>query len=418
MKRAFLYISIVFSIFSCKPKDSFKKTTSFDALKDSLSYELREIHQQGGFYGFGVAIVNQDSTLYAEGFGYSALDTERPYTKNTLQNIASVSKTLIGISLLKAQEMGKLKISDPVNQHLPFEVINPLHPKDTITIQHLATHTSSIQDGDLYGQKSYILKHSEDLERAKSMPSAEEFNTPAADIAMDVFLKNFLSTEGEWYQDANFLKSRPGQFYEYTNVGATLAAYIIEVTTGMSYADFTETHILKPLKLDASGWTTSAIDTANLTQLFTVDGQQIPDYKLITYPDGGLITSVDDKAKYLSELIKGYAGNGTLLTSKSYEQFFTEFLSEKNFEEERDTDRPFDDEYNSGLFIGHSPIGYIGHMGGDPGVSTFMFFNPKTKVGKLFFVNTDLDSKGAKQFYAVWDKLAEYEEKLQKQVIK
>ncbi len=409
MKRTLLVILISVSLFSCKRETTFKKSTSFDTLVDSLSLELAEIQKQGPIKGFGVAIVNEDTTLYAKGFGHASIDSELPYTKNTLQNIASVSKTLIGISLLKAQEMNKLKLDDPVNNYLPFEVFNPFYPKDTITIKQLATHTSSIQDGDLYGEKSYILMKSKDTVRIRSIPSAEGFNAPESDMDMGRFLKNFLSLEGEWYQQTNFLENQPGEIYEYTNVGATLAAYVIELATGTSYADFTKEHILTPLEMTSSGWSTPEVDATHLTQLFTVDGKQIPDYKLITYPDGGLITSVDDKSKYLSELIKGFSGKGKLLSAKSYELFFSEFLSENNFEEERDTDRPFDDEYNSGLFIGHTPIGHIGHMGGDPGVSTFMFFDPKTKIGKLLFVNTDLDKKGADEFYAIWDKLGGYE---------
>lgn len=412
MKQTLLFILISISIFSCKREATIQNKTSLDILKDSLSSELVEIQRQGSIKGFGVAIVNEDTTLYTGGFGYSNMDTKLPYTKNTLQNIASVSKTLIGISLLKAQEMGKLSLKDPVNNYLPFKVFNPFNPQDTITVEHLATHTSSIQDGDLYGKKSYVLQKAEDTLRTKSIPTAEEFNAPKSDMDMGLFLENFLSPQGEWYQQANFLENKPGERYEYTNVGATLAAYIIEIATGVSYADFTKNHILVPLEMSSSGWNTNEVDTTYVTQLFTVDGKQIPGYKLITYPDGGLITSVADKAKYLSELIKGSSGNGGLLSEKSYKLFFAEFLSENNFEEERDTDRPFDDEYNSGLFIGHTPIGYIGHMGGDPGVSTFMFFDPKSKIGKLLFVNTDLDEKGADQFYSIWEKLSEYEKRM------
>ncbi|TAI48507.1 serine hydrolase domain-containing protein [Flagellimonas allohymeniacidonis] len=415
MKRTLLITLICIAFFSCKREANIQNAPSFEILKDSLSYELAEIQKQGSIKGFGVAIVNEDTTLYAKGFGHSNVDPERAYTIKTLQNIASVSKTLIGISLLKAQEMDKLSLEDPVNNYLPFEIFNPFHPEDTITIKHLATHTSSIQDGDLYGQKSYILKNTEDTLRIKSIPSAEAFNAPGSDMDMGLFLKNFLSSKGEWYQRTNFLENKPGQLYEYTNVGATLAAYIIEIVTGTSYAEFTKKHILAPLEMTSSGWNTAELDTTLLTQLFTVDGKQIPDYKLITYPDGGLITSVTDKAKYLSEIIRGGSGNGKLLSEKSYRLFFSEFLSESNFEEERDTDRPFDDEYNSGLFIGHTPIGQIGHMGGDPGVSTFMFFDPKTKIGKLLFVNTDLDREGADEFYNIWDKLGVYEKRMGQQ---
>ncbi|SHH09354.1 serine hydrolase domain-containing protein [Flagellimonas flava] len=416
IRQASLIVLLGISFFSCKKEGTVQNSSSFEVLKDSLSSELTQIHKQGSIKGFGVAIVNEDTTLYAKGFGYARLDHKKAYTKHTIQNIASVSKTLIGISLLKAQEMNKLNIEDPVNNYLPFEVFNPFYPEDTITIKQLATHTSSIQDGDLYGEKSYILESAKDTIKIKSIPSAEGFNAPESDMDMGTFLQSFLSTEGKWYQQTSFLENRPGEHYEYTNVGATLAPYIIEKVTGSPYDNFTQKHILDPLEMTSSGWKLTELDTTQLTSLFTVDGKRIPNYKLITYPDGGLITSVNDKAKYLSEIIKGFSGNGKLLTEKSYKLFFSEFLSDVNFDGERDTDRPFDDEYNSGLFIGHTPIGQIGHMGGDPGVSTFMFFNPNSKTGKLLFVNTDLDEKGADQFYSIWNKMGLYEKGMSEKI--
>ncbi|MEL7271654.1 MAG: serine hydrolase domain-containing protein [Bacteroidota bacterium] len=415
MKRVpyLIILSIVF--FSCKKEASTNSITELEALQDSISRTLTEIHRQGGIKGFGVAIVNADTTLYSEGFGYATLDSTKAYTKHSLQNIASVSKTLIGISLLKAQEMQKLNLDDPVNDYLPFEVSNPYHPEDTITIKQLATHTSSIQDGDLYDTTSYILKNGADTVIVQSMPRVDGFNPPSANMDMGTYLEKFLSQEGEWYQPIHFLEQRPGQFYEYTNIGATLAAYIIERATETSYSDFTQTHILTPLGLTSSGWNSAALDTTKLTQLFTDQGRQIPNYTLITYPDGGLITSADDKAKYLSEIIKGYSQEGTLLSKESYSLFFSKFLSESHFKEGRDTERPFDDEYNSGLFVGHTPNGQIGHTGGDPGVSSFMFFNPDTGIGKLLFINTDLNQKTADQFFAIWDTLASYEQRLDEQ---
>lgn len=62
--------------------------------------------------------------------------------------------------------------------------------------------------------------------------------------------------------------------------------------------------------------------------------------------------------------------------------------------------------------MGISAQGQIGHTGGDPGVVTHMFFNTKTKMGKILIANTDLDKEGIKEFIDIWNKLVEYENKL------
>lgn len=108
--------------------------------REALTDQLDSIQQNGKIPGFAVSIANADGTIYAKGFGYADVKSETPYTEHTIQPIASVSKTLIGIALMKAREMGKLKLDDPILQYLPFKVSNPNHPEQVITIRHLAVH--------------------------------------------------------------------------------------------------------------------------------------------------------------------------------------------------------------------------------------------------------------------------------------
>jgi hypothetical protein len=134
---------------------------------------------------------------------------------------------------------------------------------------------------------------------------------------------------------------------------------------------------------------------------------------LITYPDGGFITNINDLGKYLTELLKGYSGNGTILTQESYKQLFKIQLTEENFKEKRDETNPYDDEYNSGIFMGFSSFNNIGHTGGDPGVSSLMFFNQKTKIGRILFVNTNIQNQeGLNAFFGIMNKLDDYSSRL------
>jgi CubicO group peptidase (beta-lactamase class C family) len=407
--KLLLHTLITILIFwSCKQTTSTVVSFEEPEWADSLVTELNAINEQGYINGYGVAIVDQNGTLYQQGFGYADVENKKPYTDSTLQNIGSISKTFLGIALLKAQELGKLNLDDDINKYLPFRLSNPYYPNAIITIRHLATHTSTICDTDYYG-KSYILKD----KRASSItPSlgSEDFLDPDSTMSLGTFLEKYLSTEGKWYLKEGFINKQPGALYEYTNVGATLAAYILELATDESYQAFTRRYILKPLKMSNSGWAFDSINFEQHTKLYHNPQIQLPFYSLITYPDGGLLTSVNDMGKYLAELINGYSGNGTLLNQASYQTLFEQQLSEANFEE-RAINRPYDDEFNSGIFMGHTPIGHIGHSGGDPGVSTFMFFDPEAKVGRLLFINTGLEREGAKQYFAIWNKLEKYANK-------
>ena len=392
-----LILNILVSSMYCQTNDSILR---------KLTEELENICSREYINGFSVAIVNQDGTLYEKGFGYSDIKASKKYTNNTVQNIASISKTFIGIALLKAQELGKLNLDDPINKHLSFNVNNPYFPNEQITIRQLATHTSSIKDPSRYEKNGYILKENDNgvAKVNRNFRSADE------KMALNIFLKNILSKEGKWYKKKNFLKTKPGEIFEYSNVAAGLAALVIEKATNQSFNEFTNEHILTPLGMSNSGWSFTEVDFSKHSKLYKDTETELAFYQLVNYPDGGLITSSADLGKYLTELIAGYNGNGSILNKQSYEELFRPQLTDKNYNERNES--AYNDEYNMGVFMGISAQGQIGHTGGDPGVVTHMFFNTETKIGKLLIVNTDLKKEGIKEFIDIWKKLEEYETKL------
>lgn len=406
-----LFIGLVLSCQDKKNSEKAKEDAQMST-RDSLTRELNQIHEAGFINGFGVALVNQNGILYEAGIGFSDMENKRAYTDNTIQNIGSVSKTLIGIALLKAQEMGKLNLDDPINKYLPFKVINPNYPKLPLTIRHLATHTSTILDTDFYNAKAYVLKDEQEKSSPDSVRLNENFNSPDSHMPMIDFLEKVLSKKGEWYGKDGFSQNEPGEIYEYSNIGATLAGAILEIAVQKPYSEFTKAHILEPLGMSSSGWSFENIDLAQHSKLYSDPKTEIPWYSLITYPDGGLITSSNDLGIYLSELIKGHSGEGTLLQKESYDELFKEQLPASSFPE-RDEEDDYDDEYNTGIFMGFTPRGYIGHTGGDPGIATYMFFNPETKIGRILVINTSVsNSGGVDEFYSIWNTLGKYENRL------
>jgi len=400
-----LFIGFLFSCQNNPDPDQSAQSKKLESsnFSDSLSGVLNELYEQGNIIGFSVMVVDQEKAFYEKGFGYSDLRETQSYTVHTIQNIASISKTFLGIALMKAQEMGTLKLDDPVNEYLPFKVTNPYYPEQVITLRHLATHTSSILDSDYYDDKAYILKD-EPNESEESLEMYVKFNLPTTHTSMFDYLENVLSVEGEWYEKKGFLKNKPGEAYNYSNVGATLAALVLEMATGMPYDRFTSKYILEPLKMSSTGWSFASVDMLKHTWLYLDKETIIPYYSLITYPDGGLITSAHDLSKYLIELIKGYNGEGVLLNEKSYKEFFTKQLNPENFSELHGE--------NEGIFLSFTSNGFIGHSGGDPGVATHMYFNSTTNIGIILFVNTELDNEGEEQFYSILNKTWEFGQRL------
>lgn len=378
-----------------------------DSISSKLSRDLEQIYAQEHIVGFSLAIVNSKGALYEKGFGYADKHANKKYTKHSIQNIASISKTFIGIALLKAQELGKLQLNDPINDYLPFQVINPRFPNTPITIRHLATHTSSIKDPIQYEKFGYILKDA----NHKGAKANRNFRSPNDMMAHELYLESILDKQGKWYSKKTFLKNKPGELFEYSNIAAGLAAFVLENATNETFAEFTHKHIFKPLNMKNTAWSFNEVDFTAHTKLYKDTETELAFYKLVNYPDGGLLTSTAELGKYLSELISGYNGNGKLLSTESYNELFHPQLSDKNY-----TDRSsntYNDEYNMGIFMGMSADSQIGHTGGDPGVTTLMFFNAKTNIGKLLFVNTSLNKEGVKELIDIWNKLEENENLLE-----
>jgi len=362
---------------------------------DSLNRELNKVLAEDELPGFGVALVSKDKILYSKGFGNSDKSSQKAYSEHTIQNIGSISKTFIGIAIMKAVEEGKLSLDTPINELLPFKIVHPYHPDEPITLKHLATHTAGIKDGKVY-DRAYVLI--EDLPQNKEAYPGEfwkEYKKMSThpQMPMSDFFQKVLTKEGSLYTKKNFNKPAPGEKYQYSNIGAALAAYVVELATGEKFESYTRKHIMEPLGMNASGWHFDEVDMANHSQLYYQNSVEIPRYTLITYPDGGFITSIHDLSLYLQEAMKGYAGTGNILKTGSFQEMMQDHAP---------------DEHGYGIFWERKVNGRIGHNGADPGVFTYMQFDPETKLGRIVFINTDPSKESIPQVRKIWQTLEKY----------
>ena len=384
MKRIpFLLLLTLF----CSTSPAFTQTTA-----DSLHAELSTLYSQSDLAGFSVSIVDAQGVLYQQGYGFADLENKIPYTPHTIQPIASVSKTFIGVAMMKAIELGYLSLDSNINELLPFKVVNPHYPDKPITIRQLVTHTSGIKDRDYSVYiKSYILQEKPVYAGSKFTLMEKLLLKRVAKnkkISLEEYLRNVLHEEGRWYKKKNFLKAVPGSKYAYSNIGATLAAYIIELSSGVAFDEFTRKHIFEPLEMQDTQWIVEGKRAKKHASLYNKRGQKFPDYYGITYPAGGLATSCADLSQYLKNIFRGYKGEGNLLSEESFQTMLTE----------------------EGVFWGITPKGTFGHAGSNAGVTTYMYFSPSTGTGKIFISNSFVEEKPlTTQVGAIWDVLRKYE---------
>ncbi len=373
-----------------------------------LNRELSALAKKQQIVGFAAAIVDQNHLVYTQAFGYADRKKKIPYTINTLQPIASLSKTVIGVALMKAQELGKLNLDDAINKYLPFTITNPYHPTATITIRQLAAHTSTLKEPEYL--RSYIFEaplpefykdFRDEKLKQEAMADCKErmaYATSEQDrVSISEFIRERFTPAGKYYRDDNFTDRLPGEAYYYSNEGAALAAYIIESATGMSYTDFTRQYIFAPLHMQTTTWDHMSLTKPadkNRSKLYYY-GQDIPRFENITYPDGELVTNIAEFSRYMSAMISGYNGTDNILQAASYREMMA---------------KPADSTHEAVFWeVDNKFPGYIGYSGADMGILTIGHFYKEQGTGVLLFANTsDLTGIGNEflQLYFVLKKYA------------
>jgi CubicO group peptidase (beta-lactamase class C family) len=364
---------------------------SFGQLKpDTLTRQLHEVFLKDSLPGLSVVLVNTKGIIYQKSFGYADIKNAVPFNSGTIQNIGSVSKTFIAVALMKAIELHYFTLETDINSILPFKVVNPNDPDGTITIRQLTNHTSGIIDNPETYPNTYLFKpgFAPYDQAAFNVLKSLGYQSKIADQPMKDFFKEYLSVNGKYYSSGNFGPGKTGSTSRYSNGASALAAYLIEIKSGLSYAEFTDRYILKPLKMTKSGWALVAKDAGNYAKPYYNLNQAFPFYSWITYPEGGLRTSALDLSKYLVEMIKGYQGKSKILDQASFKAMFTPQFSADNLPKDLSLKTR-----NKGIFWNLYNNGTIGHDGDDPGVSTFLFFNTKTGLGGIFICNKYLEDK-------------------------
>jgi CubicO group peptidase (beta-lactamase class C family) len=359
--------------------------------------------------GYSATIILNDTILYQRSFGYADIKEQVPYTLQTRQPIASVSKTFVGIAVAKAVELGLFQLEDDINTLLPFHVANPRYRREPITVSQLVTHTSSITDRLDVVKDEYILCSARpESQHLIDSLRAVGFGKGSDKLTLAEFLKGYFTPGNE----QNFISSKPGKTYNYSNIGAALAAYIVEVKSGMSFKDFTAQYIFAPLHMIHTYWMTDCPEDTAIAQLYTAGMVPYPRYRYHAYPAGELVTTAEDLAIYMKEILKGYEGRGTLLNTASYKALFAPAFNESSKPKGLPPNEP-----NIGILWSHRQNGIIGHTGGDAGVTSFFFIKPATHIGMILISNTEINNwqvpnmPQLEGFQAVWKAMGAYANK-------
>ncbi len=327
--------------------------------------------------GLQAAIISNGKLTWVGSYG------KNDYLKNILVNdstlfmIASCSKPITALGLMKLYDEGHIHLDDDINDYLPFEITNPNYPSKTITFRMLLAHTSSFHDNTPLLVSLYTFENGGD-----------------SPIELEQFVKDYFLADGSFYHpEKNFLDCEPGTVKDYSNAGYALIGYLVEQITGKGFSTYMQEEIFKPLGMDSSYWFLEEIDHRNISMPheFIENEASEGSYKVLKhygfpdYPDGQLRTNVSDYAKIIQLMVHKGKFNGQTFLSEST---VSEFLKVQFPKADKWQAIAWNyNEFNNWMYYLLMPR-LPSHTGVDPGVATVASFDPEKGNGAIIFANT------------------------------
>jgi len=243
--------------------------------------------------GMSVTVTKDDKLIYAKSYGQSDKEAGTSAKNSDLYRLASVSKPITSIAIMKLIEAGKLNLEDKVfgNGALLGTSYGTKTYSDflkAITVKHLLTHTEGA-----WGNSN---------------------NDP-------MFTDPSWSTDQviNWALDNIPVTKTPGTVYDYSNFGYCLLGRIIEKVSGQTYEAYVKKTVLEPAGISDMriGGNTLAQRVSNEVKYYGQGGENPYAYN-ITRMDahGGWLATATDLARLLVK-VDGFSGKADMLSSSS-----------------------------------------------------------------------------------------------------
>ena len=197
----------------------------------------------------------------SEASGPADKATGRALTIDDPVRIASISKLVVALGVMRLVEQGRIDLDRDVSDYLGWRLRNPAFPEDPITLRLLLSHRSSLRD-----EVDYVIPLGRTVQEVLADPKAFD------------------------------PEHRPGSFYRYANLGFPVVGTVLEKATGERFDRLMQRLVLKPMKLDAcfnwSGCSEGKVARAGV--LYAVTGEvrrddlkgKLPDCLVVPAADG------------------------------------------------------------------------------------------------------------------------------------
>ena len=304
-----------------------------------------------GIPAVSVALIDDQTVVWARGFGLARRRDSLPATAETVYRVGSVSKVFTAIAVMQLVERGIVALDSPVTHYLPeFRPASSWY--QPITVRHLLSHRAGL---------------------VREPPVGGYGDRRAPSLVETVASLNRTS-----------LVYPPGSSTKYSNAGLAVAGALVERMSGEPFAEYVQRHVLQPLGEDATSFTPTADLSGRLATglMWAPEGRSdAPSFELGIAPATGLYSTALDLGRLLSAIFAAGTRVRGILRPQTLEAMW----------ELQSGDPEARQGYGLGFHVSTlDGRRRVGHDGAVYGFATTMAFLPEERLGVAVIVTLDL----------------------------
>jgi CubicO group peptidase (beta-lactamase class C family) len=350
-RKALIYLFIISCVSGLHSQTPFPVSEGFRI--DSIMNKLMKKHK---ITGASIAIVDNNQTTYAKGYGLSDRKNKTEADENTVYSIGSITKVFTALAIMQLHNEGKIDLDLSAKYYLPeLQIQSTVESVDLLKIKHLLTHTSGLPDDIKNGEFSQ--------EKISFWSVIDELN------------RQTLTNPSNWKMN-------------YSNIGFDLLGCVIERVSGQKYETYIRENFLDKLSMKNTKFEMES-ENPLYSKGYLKDSIETPEPVLREVPAGGLFSNVTDLSKFMI----AWLNRGKFEDQQIIEPSLIEAMESNHIQ---DVLLNCEESFGYGMFTlrGYfqedSIIGnLVGHAGDSYVYHSTMFMLPKINIGFVILSNSE-----------------------------
>lgn len=322
---------------------------NYDYVKEYITWLAKKEMKKNQVVGLSIAIVDDQRTVWAQGFGDADKKEKRPATPETVYRIGSISKLFTVMATMQLAEQGKIDIDQPLKRYLPeFSIKTRFPDSGPITLRSIMTHHS--------GLPSKV---------AKGMWTSEPPKT----------LLYRLKEEYAAYP--------PNYVLAYSNAAMALLGLMIEQVSTTKFCDYMVRSVFNPIGMQHSSFKLTP-ELEDLLSRGYRNGKEAEQVPLRDMAAGSMYSNVIDLSRFIQLFFaKGEVGNRQLLQPDTIDEMFRPQNEKVTLD--------FGKQIGLGWFLNYTRnenLKMASHGGATPLFRTNLVILPQKKLGVVVLTNS------------------------------